>query len=73
MCNLYHMSPREHVERYFRVQLPLEYREVAVGPFNTGLFVRRSEDGLAAVMGQWGMIAPGSKARRPTSRAILTN
>ncbi|WP_088281037.1 SOS response-associated peptidase [Ideonella sp. A 288] len=73
MCNLYHMSPREHVERYFRAQLPLEYREVAVGPFNTGLFLKHGADGPTAVMGQWGMIGPGSKTRRPTSRAILTN
>lgn len=73
MCNLYHMSPREHVERYFRLQLPDAYREVAVGPFNTGCFVRSGPGGLQAVMGQWGMIAPGSRDRRPASRAILTN
>jgi putative SOS response-associated peptidase YedK len=73
MCNLYHMSPREHVERYFRAQLPEGYREVAVGPFNTGLILRGDPARLDAVMGQWGMIGPGSKTRRPTSRAILTN
>lgn len=73
MCNLYHMSPREHVERHFRLRLPDDYREVAVGPFNTGCFVRPAPGGLQAVMGQWGMIAPGSRERRPASRAILTN
>lgn len=81
MCNLYHMAPRDHVERYFRVMLPADYREAVVGPFNTGLFLRPAEgaagpgDGpaLHAVMGQWGMIAPGSASRRPASRAILTN
>ncbi len=73
MCNLYHLAPRLHVETYFRVQLAPEYRELAVGPFNTGLFLRPAPEGLAAVFGQWGMIAPGSKTRRPTSRAILTN
>jgi len=73
MCNLYHMSPREHVERYFRAQLPEGYREVAVGPFNTGLILRGDPARLDAVMGQWGMIGPNSKTRRPTSRAILTN
>jgi hypothetical protein len=32
MCNLYHMAPREHVERYFRAMVP-EYGAVPVGPF----------------------------------------
>ena len=27
MCNLYHMAPREHVERYFRAMVP-EYGAV---------------------------------------------
>lgn len=73
MCNLYHMAPRDHVERYFRIQLPDGYREAAVGPFNTGLFLRAAAGTLEPVLGQWGLIAPGSKTRRPTSRAILTN
>jgi putative SOS response-associated peptidase YedK len=73
MCNLYHMSPREHVETYFRTQLGTDYREVAVGPFNTGLILRAGGAGIEPVMGQWGMIAPGSATRRPASRAILTN
>lgn len=73
MCNLYHMAPRDHVERYFRVQVPDGYREAAVGPFNTGLFLRAAAGTLEPVLGQWGLIAPGSKTRRPTSRAILTN
>ena len=77
MCNLYHLAPREHIETYFRAQLPDDYREIAVGPFNTGLFMRANAANdtgpMSAVMGQWGMIAPGSAARRPASRAILTN
>jgi len=73
MCNLYHMAPRDHVERHFRTLLPEGYREVAVGPFNQGLLLRRGVAGLDAVLGQWGMIAPGSASRRPASRAILTN
>lgn len=73
MCNLYHMAPREHVERYFRLQLPEGYREAAVGPYNAGLVLRGATGGVQALMAQWGMIAPGSKTRRPQSRAILTN
>ena len=77
MCNLYHLAPREHIETYFRAQVPDDYREVAVGPFNTGLFMRTAvgDPGapISAVMGQWGLIAPGSATRRPASRAILTN
>ena len=36
MCNLYHMAPREHVERYFRAMVP-EYVAVPVGPFGLSL------------------------------------
>ena len=39
MCNLYHMSPREHVERYFRAMVP-EYGAAAAGPFGNGVFLR---------------------------------
>lgn len=76
MCNLYHMAPRDHVERHFRTLVPEGYREVAVGPYNTGLVLRAAapgSDGIEALMAQWGMIAPGSRTRRPESRAILTN
>jgi putative SOS response-associated peptidase YedK len=73
MCNLYHMAPRDHVERYFRVQLPEGYRELAVGPYNTGLILQRGADGLQPILAQWGMVVPGSRTRRPESRAILTN
>ena len=72
MCNLYHMAPRDHVERYFRAMVP-EYGAVPVGPFGTGLFLRPSVVGLQGVVGQWGMIQPKAKTRRPDSRAILTN
>lgn len=72
MCNLYHMAPREHVERYFRAIAP-EYSAAAVGPFGAGIFLRPDGDTLRGVIGQWGMIVPKSKARRPDSRAILTN
>lgn len=75
MCNLYQTAPKDHVELYFRA---IARGDVpwgrAVGPFGDGGFVRPADDGgLEAVAGQWGMIAPGSKTRRPSSRAILTN
>lgn len=79
MCNLYHLAPREQVERYFRVRLPPEYPELpgaAVGPFGTGWLLRRSGSSaqpLQPVQAQWGMIAPGSRSRRPASRSVLTN
>jgi putative SOS response-associated peptidase YedK len=76
MCNLYHMAPREHVERYFRAVLPAGYRETAVGPYDTGLVLHAAADAGAALqarLAQWGMIAPGARTRRPASRAILTN
>ncbi len=72
MCNLYHMAPRLHVEAFFRAFVP-EYSPLPVGPFGTGLFLRSNGGELQGIVGQWGMIQPGAKARRPDSRAILTN
>ena len=72
MCNLYHMAPRDHVERYFRAIVP-EHAAVPVGPFGTGLFLRPIDGRVQGVVGQWGMIQPRARARRPDSRAILTN
>ncbi len=73
MCNLYHLAPRDHVERYFRTVLPEGYRETPVGPYNNGLILRGAAGERQALMAQWGMVAPGSRTRRPESRAILTN
>lgn len=72
MCNLFHMAPRDHVERYFRAIVP-EHAAVPVGPFGTGLFLRPIDGRVQGVIGQWGMIQPQARARRPDSRAILTN
>ena len=72
VCNLYHMAPRDHVERHFRAMVP-DYGALPVGPFGTGLFLRPAGGRLQGVVGQWGMIQPQAKARRPGSRAILTN
>lgn len=67
------MAPRDHVEVYFRALVPDGYQHVAVGPFGAGAFLRATATGIEPLAAQWGMIAPGSKTRRPTSRAILTN
>jgi putative SOS response-associated peptidase YedK len=75
MCNLYHLAPREHVQAYFRAAVP-DYPALPVGPFGTGLFLRPGDEGgqgLQGLMGQWGMIQPRARSRRPASRAILTN
>ncbi len=67
------MAPKEHVERYFRAMVTA-YSAAAVGPFGTGLFLRPgSATGLEGVLGQWGMVQPRARTRRPESRAILTN
>ena len=75
MCNLYHMSPRDHIEVFFRAMVRIQnYQAVAVGPFGQGAFLRpATEGGLELVAGQWGMIDPRATQRRPASRAILTN
>ena len=75
MCNLYHLAPRDHVQQYFRAQLPA-YDTLPVGPFGTGLFLRPAggpASELQGVLGQWGMVQPRARTRRPGSRAILTN
>ena len=55
MCNLYHMAPRLHVEQYFRALVPEGYRELDVGPFGSGAFLRPGRGGgLETVLGQWG-------------------
>ena len=73
MCNLYHLSPKVEVADYFRTLVPDDYVDGAVGPFGTGAFLKADGAGLKLTLGQWGMVAPGSKSRRPNSRAILTN
>jgi len=73
MCNLYHLSPKGDIAQHFRCALPAAYVEGTVGPYQRGAFVRPQGDGLLCELGQWGLIAPGSRSERATSRAILTN
>lgn len=79
MCNLYHMTPKGEADRFLgRLGVDLEdYAATTVGPYQTGLFVRPGAapdtTRLVGRLGQWGMIQPGASARRPASRAILTN
>jgi len=63
MCNLYHVSPKGDAERYIgRVRLP-DYDPRPVGKFGQGVFVRPADGSLLGVIGQWGMIRPGSPER----------
>ncbi|MEY8877372.1 MAG: SOS response-associated peptidase [Leptothrix sp. (in: b-proteobacteria)] len=75
MCNLYHLSPPNDLQTHFRarVRSGAVWPVGVVGPFGVGGFVRPGADGLEAVVGQWGMVPPGSAARRPAARTILTN
>jgi len=83
MCNLYNASPKEELERYFRASikpglLESAYPTAPVGPFGTGVFIRAGQSSQTgfereALLGQWGLIAPGAGQRRPDSRSILTN
>jgi putative SOS response-associated peptidase YedK len=81
MCNLYNMTPKGMAERYLGsvgTSVDVEdYTQATVGPFQHGLMVRPGLPGehaqLVGRLGQWGMIRPGSPARRPASRAVLTN
>ncbi|MDZ4101545.1 MAG: SOS response-associated peptidase family protein [Hydrogenophaga sp.] len=81
MCNLYNMTPKGTAERYLGsvgASVDVEdFVQATVGPFQTGLMVRPGLPGesaqLVGRLGQWGMIRTGSAARRPASRAVLTN
>lgn len=73
MCNLYHVSPKGDIHTHFRSVVPEGYVEGTVGPYQRGALVRPQGDGLVCELGQWGLIAPGSRSARPSSRAILTN
>ncbi len=70
MCNLYHVAPENSLESYVRrhlgkVKLPDHYPpKPTVGPFDTGMFmVADAGGGLAARLGQWGMIRAGQRER----------
>ncbi len=76
MCNLYNVSPKQEIERHFRLIVAgsTVLPEGPVGPFGQGVLIRADAAGdRQAVAGQWGMIAPRATQARPASRAILTN
>lgn len=79
MCNLYCMTPKGEAEKFLgTIGVDLEdYEATTVGPYQMGLFVKPGKHPdttrLVGRLGQWGMIRPESKARRPAARAILTN
>lgn len=76
MCNLYHVSAKEEIERHFRASVRGELPQGPVGPFGRGVLIRSEpQTGLEriAIAGQWGMIAPRATQARPASRSVLTN
>lgn len=76
MCNLYHIAPPAQLELFFRAASsePPPPADVYVGPYGPGMFLRPSAGGgLVTIAGQWGMIDPDGKVRRPHSKTILTN
>jgi putative SOS response-associated peptidase YedK len=70
MCNYYETPEPNVFTNYFllleQVPLPLP-KTKGVGPFGEGIFLRpvgrTLKDGLQPVLGQWGMIRPGSPER----------
>lgn len=60
-------------ERLRHLSVDDGYQHVAVGPFGAGALLRAGDAGIELVAAWRGMIAPGSKTRCPTFRAILTN
>ena len=67
MCNLYHVSPKDQFEVYVRRNaadwsLP-DYDLRAVGPLQSGVYVRAEGKSVVGQLGQWGMIRPGQPER----------
>lgn len=73
MCNLYQLTPKTDIEVHFGALVRDTDRAGVVGPYGLGAFLRASDSLLELVEGQWGMIAPGAKTRRPAGRGVLTN
>lgn len=74
MCNLYNMTPKGDINTYFRAIAQGDILEGLVAPFGMGMFIRADAAGQRlAVAGQWGMVAPSARTRRPASRTVLTN
>ncbi len=76
MCNLYHVSAKQEIERHFRLVVgdSIALPEGPVGPFGQGVLIRAHAAGQRqALAGQWGMIAPRATQARPAVRSILTN
>lgn len=63
MCNLYHVSPKGDLTTYFRSLPPDGLVEAPVGPFGSGVFLRRVDGELVGTLGQWGLIRPGQPER----------
>lgn len=73
MCNLYRPTDRERIHSRWRVQVPDTEYLTYVAPLKPGPFL--TAGGVARV-GQWGLIPPDSKTRRPmlgTGRPLSTN
>jgi putative SOS response-associated peptidase YedK len=74
MCNLYNMTPKGDINTFFRAIAQGDILDGIVAPFGMGMFIRADALGQRlAVAGQWGMVAPSARTRRPSSRTVLTN
>lgn len=73
MCNLYSPSKPEKIKVDFNVPLPIGDYAGTVAPLKPGPFVTAD---AKAIVGQWGMIPPRSRTRKPmlaTGRPMSTN
>lgn len=76
MCNRYRPSRPERIADVFGVDPPpATYVLGGIGPWNQGPFVRGIPGGgREVVVGQWALIAPFAKARKPTGgERYMTN
>jgi putative SOS response-associated peptidase YedK len=62
MCNLYQSTPRDRINMRFALQVPDQAYLPTIAPLRDGPFVLADR----VVVGQWGMIPPKSRTKRPT-------
>jgi putative SOS response-associated peptidase YedK len=72
MCNQYSPSDPHIVALHFKVQPPAEQYKRGIGPWGRGPFVRNTEAGRDAIVGQWALIGDNAREAKSSAR-IMTN
>lgn len=73
MCNIYGSLSEEQLELFLGLDDALTWdqptwAEPVMAPLKPGVFLVPGQDGLRVMLGQWGMIPPGSADRVPRKK-----